>query len=229
MDIESERLNVMRLPLVPGALRCVFWGALICLFDINLDLVRYGSTFRFDLLNDVVGMLLIASGVSRLRRFDISPRYAAGMTFVSLMVAVGVVQAIIGHWVFAPTREAAFILAGLTLLSLFAMLEFCNLMIAFCKHFGLTRSARDWRSTKALFVFFFLLPVGVLTVFGAISAGASGKQSFHTDNLGMVVIAMLVLALPFLSAMSTIARMRVAILERELSNDGGRYMPEVDS
>ena len=55
-------------------LRLIFWGGLLCIFDFHLTQTTNGHGFKFDVLSDALGSILIAVGVFRLGAIPIHDR-----------------------------------------------------------------------------------------------------------------------------------------------------------
>jgi hypothetical protein len=72
-DDRRAHLSAMITPL-----RLIFWGGLLCLIDITMTQRINGVSFKFDLLDDFLGMVLVTIGVFRLSRFAPSRSYAKG-------------------------------------------------------------------------------------------------------------------------------------------------------
>lgn len=75
-------------PRVSAALLRILGGGLLAAFDVPVQV----ASFRVDLLNDVLGMLLIASGVFRLAKYDISDAYRNRMDLVKLICVLATLR-----------------------------------------------------------------------------------------------------------------------------------------
>src|SRR5678816_1930632 len=75
-------------------LRLIFWGGLLCIFDVSFTQTSNGQGFKCDVLNDVVGAVLIAAGVVRLSAIPVHDRYAAVMRVVRIVSFLAVLDAI---------------------------------------------------------------------------------------------------------------------------------------
>ena len=45
-------------------LRLIFWGGLLCIFDFHLTQITNDHGFKFDVLSDALGTILITVGAS---------------------------------------------------------------------------------------------------------------------------------------------------------------------
>src|SRR5436309_3272362 len=63
-------------------LRLIFWGALLWIIDFRIN--------GFDIANDLLGSILVAIGVVRLARINVSERYNRVMGWVRLLVLISV-------------------------------------------------------------------------------------------------------------------------------------------
>ncbi|HYF65683.1 MAG TPA: hypothetical protein VD886_22835, partial [Herpetosiphonaceae bacterium] len=81
------------------ALQFVIWGVLLRTFALWFSQTTNGVGFRFDLLNDAAGSLLIAIGAWRLAAVFVSERYRRLAGFVRLAAALAILPAIDGHFI----------------------------------------------------------------------------------------------------------------------------------
>lgn len=75
-------------PRISAPLPRILWGGLLVAFDLPVQ----AASFRIDLLNDVLGMLLIASGVFRLAKCDISDAYRNRMHLAKLICVLATLR-----------------------------------------------------------------------------------------------------------------------------------------
>jgi hypothetical protein len=192
-------------------LRMIFWGGLLCIFDLSFSSttsINNGppTGFRFDVLNDFVGMLLITIAVSKLSAFAIDPFYRSAMRFVFVCAVLNCIEAFVDHFVFpAPAIvDVAWNLLGLA--SLAATVVFCTCMHRLSWEFSLHRSADSWLTTRWLVIFLWVIPLGLLDLFG-LGAMLTG-QSFHLD-IGLLMLPVLaVLIVPLVHLFISTSRMR---------------------
>ena len=129
-------------------LRLIFWGGILCVFDITFSEAvshngRIMSGFRFDILNDFAGMLLITGGVLKLSRFDIDISYRRSMQFVTTCCILNCVTALVWHFVLQPPDFYSIGLNLLGLATLGSTVLFCSAMHRLSNEFSLERSARS--------------------------------------------------------------------------------------
>lgn len=193
-------------------LRLVFLGGLLCVIDVSID--------GFDLLPDLLGLLLICVAVIRLRRFRVDDRYHSVMTAVAAAAVVST-----GIWIFdqLPTRLPPLVSALrmlFSLLELAAIVAFALAMRWLAVAAGLDRAARSWQVTTVLFVAIYLLPLGLfdLVAVGALVTGSS--FSFDLGPAGFFLL-MPVLVLPLIHLFVSTSRMRnEAAVARVQHRDG---------
>ena len=189
-------------------LRMVFWGGLLCVFDLTFSEVHGREGFRFDILNDAVGMLLIAVGAFKLAGIRVHDRYAGTMTFIRIIAVLGVLDAVQEHVIAPRPQVVGFVLAVLALAMMVATVLFCVCMRWFCEEARLPDAARSWRTTAILFGVIYLVPLGLfyLAAAGAILTGSS----FHI-NLGPFGLLLLpVFAVPIVHLFISTSRMKRA-------------------
>ncbi len=186
-------------------LRLIFWGGLLCIFDLTVSQTSNGEGFKFDFLNDAVGAAMIAVGVYRLVEISVHDRYVFVMRFVSVVSIVAVLDAIRDHFVFQMPSFVHFVLLVFSLVCLIAIICFCVAMRWFCEQAGLKVAALSWRTTTRLFVAIYLIPLGLfyLAACGAILTGTS----FHFDIGAGAILALAVFAVPLVHLFISTSRM----------------------
>jgi len=184
-------------------LRRIFWGGVICAIDVKFK----GREFTFDVVNDILGMLLITTGVFRLARVDVAPSYRKAMVFVRLICIFSTIKTFVDQWTFAraPLHEVAWI--GYELAEMGAILVFCLSMRLLCRHLGLEEPARSWRTTALWFIVFYTIPLGILQAARLIRLLGSVRGSFDAGPLGFLFLLSL---LPLLHLFLSTSRMRKA-------------------
>lgn len=185
-------------------LRLIFWGGLLCIFDFHLT----GQGFRFDVVSDVLGTLLIAVGVFRLGAIPIHDRYKSKMRFVKVVSVIGVLDALQDHFVppLLPFGYLAFNLFGV--LNLAAVIVFCIAMRWFCEETKLLEAAQSWSTTTVLFVLMYAVPLGLLYLIMTLNGATATPDNF---DLGpFVLLALPLFAIPLIHVFVSTSRMKRA-------------------
>ena len=78
---EVAAMNVDSVQRAIIALRLIFWGGLLCIFDVTIGHTVNGRGFKFDFLNDALGAIMIAVGVFQLGAIQVHNRYGTVMTW----------------------------------------------------------------------------------------------------------------------------------------------------
>jgi hypothetical protein len=173
---------------VRGPLRLIFWGALLCLLDFSFTSTTNGEGFKFDILNDFLGMILISVGIFRLAGLTVTRSYARAMIFLRIVTVLSTVKAFFDHFIFSAPPALNFLQTTYGLFELAAIIVFCLTMRLVCVREGLEGPAASWKTTTILFVIIYALPLGAfyLAAAGAILLG----ESFNI-NLGMAGLALI--------------------------------------
>ncbi len=190
-------------------LRMIFWGALLCVLDLTFSVTSNGPAetgFRFDILNDFVGMILILVGVVRLARFDLDASYRAAMRFILVCAVLNAVEAFMGHFIFPRPPVVSILSTLLGLASLVAIVLFCTSMRQLATHFALAQSAASWQTTLVLVVILWVIPLGLLYLAG-LGAHVAGR-SFHWDIGALIIPILLVFLIPLIHFFVSTSRMR---------------------
>jgi len=188
-------------------LRLVFWGGMLLVSDVTVS----SDGFKFDVLDDTVGAILITIGVYRLAAIPVSPRYDRMLAFVRVVCILAIFDTALDHFIFNMPEPLAFALSLLAFVELVATVCFCVAMRWASQVHGLVRSARSWRVTMLLYVLVYPLPLGTFYLITA--AAIATNQSFHID-LGPVGLLLLpVFAAPIVHLFVSTSRMKREALE----------------
>ena len=187
-------------------LRLIFWGGLLCIFDFTISQTSNGRGFKFDLLNDALGTILIAVGVFRLASIPVHHRYASLMRFVQIVSVLAVLDALRDHIVMPLPEPFAFALNLFGLVCLVAIIAFCVAMRWFCEAAKLPAAAQSWRVTTALFVVIYLLPLGLLHLAGLWAMVSGTTFNFDLGLAGLLLIP--VFAIPVVHLFFSTSRMQ---------------------
>jgi hypothetical protein len=181
------KLNVIKAAILP--LRFIFWGGLLCVLDFSFSSTVNGSGFKFDVLNDAVGAACIAWGTFKLAPAQVHDRYARVMTFVKIVAALAVLDAIREHFItpYIPPI-VGFLVNVFGLVVLAATVAFCIAMRWFCENADLQQAAASWRFTTLLFVFIYVLPLGLFHIAGCIAILTDASFHFDLGPAGLLLL-----------------------------------------
>lgn len=166
-------------------LRMVFWGVLVIALDFHLT---WPGGFRLDLINDVVGAILVLRGVIGLRSQAIGDSWMKSMGFVEVIAWITVVGAVIDHFVLelpAPLLSIGLVVGFLKML---AVLVFCRAMREVCEMYGFERSVLSWRLSSALYLWLYILPMSLLGIGFMISALQDGPRQWNSPLAILLVV-----------------------------------------
>jgi hypothetical protein len=187
-------------------LRLVFWGGLICLFDLNFSQTTNGRGFIFDVLNDAVGMILISTGVFRLGSCQVNDRYEKVMLFVKVVAVLATLDAFRAHIITPLPAAVSFVLHILGIANLAAIIAFCYSMKWLSSSTRLTASESSWRTTTMLFIFIYAVPLGIVHLMGAASIVTGTSFSFNMGPAGLLLLP--VFAIPIVHLFVSTSRMQ---------------------
>jgi hypothetical protein len=206
-------LNPPTLPPITAPLRGIFWGGLLCVLDFHISSTSNGEGWRFDFLNDFVGMLTITWAVFRLSRIEVEPRYAIAMGFLKIVAVLGCVKALHGHLIYDTPLLISLLINLQGFLAMAATVIFCVAMQWLSRHAGLERSAGSWRVTTILFIVVYLIPLGLFYL-ASLVATVTG-QSFNL-NLGIGGLVLIpVFLIPLVHFFVSTSRMRDESMTRD--------------
>jgi hypothetical protein len=212
MDNEERRSRLLG---VITPLRLIFCGALLCLFDFSFSIMTNAGSFEFYILNDLLGMILITVGVFRLGAIQVTHTYSTGMAFVMVVSIISTIEALIDqmdalidHWIFRAPDGWIFFWTFFGLVSLAAIIVFCLCMRLFCREENLDGPSRSWHTTTMLFLFIFVLPLGLFYI-AALIAMITG-QSFNIDLGPAGLLVLPIFAIPIIHFFVSTSRMAKA-------------------
>jgi len=185
-----------------SALGKIFWGTLICVFDLHFSQTSNGTGFKFDIINDVVGAIMITWGVTQLQPLVNEPRYAQIMRFCHLVAILCVLDAVVDH-VIAPwpvPLRALHIVFGFV--CLLAIYQFCSAMRTFCMAGGLLETERSWTKSQWLFLVLNLIPAAILNLLSLVLMAGGTRGRVRVDPLvgalGLIAVIAAIIPLVYL-------------------------------
>jgi len=213
MGISQDDLQRTILPL-----RLIFWGGLLCVLDFWISATSNGSGWRFDFLNDFVGMLMITWAVFRLSTISVHDRYRKSMLFIKIVATLCCVDAFFEHFIIDLPMPIYVLFMLLGLSAMIAIVMFCVSMNWLSAEAGLQRSQKSWMVSTALFVVFYLIPLGLFYSLSAVLLLTG--NSFNID-LGIGGIALIpVFLIPVVHLFVSTSRMKTEGLKRVEESDG---------
>lgn len=192
-------------------LRMIFWGGLLCILDFSISSTssyngQPPTGFKFDILNDFLGMILIMIGVHRLSRFAVDPSFKTSMRFVLAIAVFNGIEAFWGHFIFQALGILILLSIVLGVVTLWANIVFCTCMYRLSSTWSLRQSAKSWLTTRSLMIIIWALPLGVLQMLRLVGFMFPGSFSF---NIGFFFIpVLLILTIPLFHLFVSTSRMR---------------------
>ncbi len=204
-------------------LRWIFWGGLLCSFDLHYSTVVNGRGWQIDILSDVVGMALILAGLVRLLAVGVHDRYATVLRVCIAVAVLELLDAMRGHVIQPWPQPVLASVAVLQLLAFVATALFCVAMRWMCDAHGLPEASRSWRTTLILFLVVWVIPLGgvQIAVLVAMATGSPWQMDLGSTVALFVLLVLVMLVPPVHFFVSTSRTARAA-------EDGLRGMPDPD-
>lgn len=169
---------------------------------------------NIDLMNDVIGGILILVGLTSLRPRSTSDLYRWAITAGQVVATVAIMEAALNHYIFEHPRWLAFLVSAFSMCKPLACFVFCLAMIHLCGNLSLLRARSSWKTTALLFLLFYVLPLILFTA----AADTLGFRRFAfsldgdgASNLvawgGWLLLVPVGLALPWLHLFVSTSRM----------------------
>jgi hypothetical protein len=211
-------MDLFEIRRIVGPLRAVFWGGIICVVDFTVSETTNGEGFRFDIINDFVGMLLITWGVYELSAQRVHEPYAFAMRYVLVVSALTSLWALHDHIIYRVPEPLAFALAVLGVASIVATVVFCVAMRWLSEAADLRVSAASWRMTTALFIVIYLIPLGFFYAASAVAIVVGESFRIDLGPIGLLLIP--VFAAPLVHLLVSTARMKSEAEEERFTQEG---------
>ena len=218
----SVPIHEIRSTITP--LRAIFWGGLLCLIDIYYKQLLNGEGWRFDILSDVVGALMIVWGVYRLSLVRVSGSYLTAVMFVLTIAGLAVVDAVHGHFVYQKPQWLSLLMHIYGIAAYCAYVVFCMAMRTLCRAGGLVESERSWRTTMLLFLFICLIPLGLLNAVSAIVTLSGKSLSFDIPPVLMVLVVLFIA--PWIHLFVSTSRMTREAARKISESEQKLFVPE---
>ena len=191
------------------ALGKIFWGTLLCVLDLSISSESNGFGFKFDFLNDVVGAVLIASGISELRPVLKNPDYSAIIGFCYPPALLGIISAILEHFIVPWPAPLKLVAVGFSFWCSVAIFRFCLAMQLLCEAASLLDAAASWRFSRSFYLVLVLIPKTFFEFWNSLAIVTG--QSWNVD-IGPLAFAFLILFLPIIHILLSIARTRTGLV-----------------
>jgi hypothetical protein len=161
---------------------------MLCLFHFTFSSTSGGEGWRFDILNDFVGMLTITWATFRLAAIEIDERYRIALSFVKFVAVAGCLVALHEHRIHDVPALVSLLVDLQGFLAMMATVIFCVAMQWLSRHGGLEDSERSWRFTTMLFIFIYLLPIGLLHLASIVATMTGSRFHFDLGPAGLLLL-----------------------------------------
>ncbi|MBL0717092.1 MAG: hypothetical protein JJV89_03485 [Desulfosarcina sp.] len=205
-EAKSMRISPGELQTAILPLRLILWGGLICIVDLEFTHTVNGEGWRFDVINDFLGMLMITWGVFQLSRFTVHDRYRTAMAFVKVVAVFWCFDAFHHHFIYDVPGPLSFILTMFGVAAMSAIVVFCVAMCWLNNEAGFHDSARSWRTTTLLFVFIYLIPLGLFYCATAIATATETSCNINLSQTGLLLVP--VFLVPLVHLFISVSRMK---------------------
>jgi hypothetical protein len=194
-----------------NALGKIFWGTLICVLDFHFSQTSNGSGFKFDVINDVVGTVMIAWGLGQLAPLVADSTYVGIMRFCGAVAAMAVIDALLDHIVTPWPPPVRVIWVAFSLLCLASIYRFCFAMRLFCGSVALLREEESWQSSQGLFLWLNVVPALILHAVSLPWLLSHGQRRLEIGPIAIVIV--IVGFIPLVHILLSISRTRKALEE----------------
>lgn len=187
------------------ALRLIFWGLIIVLIDINVQ--------SFDLVNDIVGILVIASAIKLLTALHQNGAYRRVMRFARMVAFLACFDSLYNQFFEDAVASITVASAALELVTAFAIVMFCHAMRWLSREHGLWRAAMSWHKTAKLATWLYLVTTGAFLTCGSLFRMLDHSDNTQITSFILFTVFFVMMVAPFVHFMISLTRMkREAIL-----------------
>ena len=183
-------LNLSRTPL-----RLIFWGGLLCVIDFHFSWISGSSGFKIDILNDLLGMVLITVGVFRLEPICATYNLQTPIQVIEVVAVISCLEAAVDHFIFEWPGLLSFSVFVFGLLKLGAILIFCITMSRLCIAEELLDAARSWKTTTVLFAVIYVVPLGLFYAAAAVAIAFDKSLNIDLGVAGLLLIPVFIVPL----------------------------------
>lgn len=167
----------------------IFSGALICVLDFEISFQDSGGKVSFDILHDLVGMVLIAIGINILRREFSFNNFKSMMTAV---LAANIILIVFSLPEYIPGLFSKAIISAIINLYLpvflIGAILFCLALRSLCQNIGCNNAAKSRGKSLILLLTIYTVPFMALLVFGVSDFYWFKKLNFGFFPIFLIVI-----------------------------------------
>ena len=168
-DDEMDRANLNKE--ISKALLFIMLGMAIHVVDISFSRTVNGEGFRFDLINDLIGIGMIILAIGQLRRIRINEKYQQYMTFALVAAGVQMVWDLEGHMLYVRPYFLWVLSLICGFLVLGGILLLLESLLILSSGLSLNKSPFNLKLAKRLFIYLEIVPsvvvVGLLLLSGS--------------------------------------------------------------
>lgn len=194
-------------------LNLIFWGILIILIDLSFWRTVNGSGIKIDLVNDLIGAIVIYSAVARIGKIEIqNDNYIKKMLFAVLAAGIQFFFALADFVIMEVPHLFNVIGSFLSLGVIWGGIKFCESMSLLSIEKSLMQSEQRWIKVKKLVLWIYFIPSIIGTLLNLLLSFYKGKKyEWHIDmglseGIGFVILVILIIA-PMIYALFTIQLM----------------------
>lgn len=191
-------------------LRLIFWGGLICVIDLSISSTANGVGWKIDILDDLVGMLMITWALHVLSSVKVNHSYKVLMTIILVIAVLASIEAFHDHFIYEIPEVISFLFFVFAIIKLLAIVAWCIAMRWLSIKAGLLESVKSWKVTTWLFIIIYLIPLGLFNL-ACIFAILLGESFYF--NLGFLALLILpIFLVPLIHLFISTSRMKREIL-----------------
>lgn len=195
-------------------LNLIFWGVLIIIIDLSYWKTTNDSGFKIDLVNDLIGAIMIYNGVSQIGKLKISrPSYVGQMLVATVAAGIQFFFALADFVIFKSSYAFDLIMSLLSLVVILGGLRFCKAMTTLCEEKSLPKSKERWELSRKLLFWIYWIPSLVGNLLDICLSFANAKRYQWKVDLGLTagngfVVLIIVFLIPLIFTLYTIYEMR---------------------
>ena len=154
---------------IPRNLNLIFWGIILAVVDIDFYAVNNQIGMQIDFLPDIVGAIMICVGVFNIAKIPVSnPLFSSSMLFVKIATLLFILLSVDDFFIYIDSSFTYYTRQFFSIIIDFSMVVFCVAMIILSKEKELTESFKNWKIARNLFLFVYVLPYLLITIFSTL-------------------------------------------------------------
>lgn len=197
-------------------LNLIFWGLIVIMIDISYTNTINGVGINIDIVNDLIGSIMIFRGVSFFADLTFENKNYVHSTMMAILGSILlIIETIFDFLIFEGFHSLDFLASLIDIFIVYAAIHFCKAMRIFSEEKLLKDSIEGWKLTEVLFFWILLIPSVVFTFLGWVVFLFDLPLIFHfgDDFWVLMVLGICIMLIPYIHSLITMLGMKRELTE----------------